>query len=142
MCVQGGLGRSVHDGSASCVVHSSYQKDCLQCQGSRGHRKAHYKLSAAQVSSAVLSFDLSGPHVRGKDASFYFLVGDYITADKKTLPYVRTQGSKKAEETLRNMRSIILQVRAEFEDPTAVVSKGAFGRWKGVCRFASRGAVV
>ena len=101
-----GLGnRSVHDGIASCVVHSSYQKDCLQCQGSRGHRKAHYKLSAAQVSSAVLSLDLSGPHVRGKDASLYFLVGAYITADKKTLPYARTHESKKAEETLRNMKS-------------------------------------
>ncbi|OLP84290.1 Copia protein [Symbiodinium microadriaticum] len=117
-----GLGSSsIPDGSAGCVVHSSYQKDCLQCQGSRGHRKAHYKLSAAQVSSAVLSFDLSGPHVRGKDASLYFLVGAYVTDDKKTLPYVRTQESKKAEETLRNMKSIILQVRAEFEDPTAVV---------------------
>ena len=68
-----GLGSSsIPDGSAGCVVHSSYQKDCLQCQGSRGHRKAHYKLSAAQVSSAVLSFDLSGPHVPGKGCLFFF----------------------------------------------------------------------
>ena len=110
-----GLGSSsIHDGSAGCVAHSSYQKDGLQGQGSRGHRKAHYKLSAAQVSSAVLSS-------RGKDASLSFLVGAYVTEDKKTLPYVRTQESKKAEETLRNMKSIILQVRAEFDDSTAVV---------------------
>ena len=74
-------------------------------------------------SSGVVSFDLSGPHVLGKDQSLYFLVGAFMS-DKKTLPYVTTQASKKSAETLQNMQSIcriIMQLRAEFEDPVAVI---------------------
>ena len=42
-----GLGnRSVHDDSASCVVHSTYQKDCLHCQAAEdiGRRTTSFQL--------------------------------------------------------------------------------------------------
>ena len=109
------------DLSAVQAVHTTYQKACLECQASRGHRKAHYRIPTHQVSSGVVSFDLSGPHVLAKDQSLYFLVGAFTTGDKRTLPYVRTQPSKTSAETLKNMKSIIMQIRAELEDPAAVI---------------------
>ena len=51
-------------------------------------------------SSGVVSFDLSGPHVLGKDQSLYFLVGAFTTGDKRTLPYVRTQALKDSLQKL------------------------------------------
>ena len=109
------------DPSTAYAIHTTYQKGCLECQASRGHRKAHYRIPTHQVSSGVVSFDLSGPHVLGKDQSLYFLVGAFTTSDKRTLPYIRTQTSKKSAETLQHMKSILMQLRAELEDPAAVI---------------------
>ena len=50
-----------------------------------------------------------------------FLVGALVNSDKLTVPYVRAQESKRAAETLENMKSILLQVRAEADNPEVIV---------------------
>ena len=55
--------------SFACALDHTYKKDCINCQGARGHRRAHYKIPTEHLSTGVVSFDLSGPHVLAKDKS-------------------------------------------------------------------------
>ena len=74
--------------SFACALDHGYKKKCTNCQGARGHRRAHYTIPAEYISTGVISFDLSGPHVLAKDKSLYFLVGALVNHDKLTVPCV------------------------------------------------------
>ena len=110
-----------HGASLACAFHLKYKNTCVHCQASRGHRRAHYKIPRDQISTGVISFDLSGPHDKARDGARYFLVGVLVNKEATSVPYVRVQKSKKAVETLAGIKSILAQIRAEADNPEVVI---------------------
>ena len=110
-----------HGASLACAFHLKYKNTCVHCQASRGHRRAHYKIPRDQISTGVISFDLSGPHDKARDGTRYFLVGVLVNKEPTSVPYVRVQKSKKAVETLAGIKSILAQIRAEADNPEVVI---------------------
>ena len=104
-----------HGASLACAFRWKYKNSCIQCQASRT------KYLKVRSSTGVISFDLSGPHIKAKDEVAYFLVPALANKEKATTPYARAQKSQKATERLQGIKSILSQIRAEVDDPHVVV---------------------
>ena len=87
-----------------------YDVSCPQCKEGRGAMRPHRRLHPDDVKEAVLSLDLTGPHVASAEGFRYALVGIYTLGSGKSLMYTIGLRRKTAQETAEGTVQILARL--------------------------------
>ena len=102
-------GKALKDLELKCH-QGLYDKECPDCKLSRGALRPHKRLDPATTSKAVLSLDLTGPHIASMEGFRYALIGVYTLNSGEALLYSVGLKTKTAEETAAATIQIIARL--------------------------------